>query len=367
MSGLANASSWGSWPSGSGAGAYSGGSPFSAGAYGGTGFARSATGINLPVNSFSAGNPGQVGPTWAPGQRLLSPSSQPTTTPPGFGSPAPPPLVTPLPPSVLSPASATPSPPSAPAAPAVPTGMIYSPQALQEAAAGGYDPGIFNAYAAGGWVVDPRNRGALAALSRGSRHAEPPRRAYGGLGVAPSPEQMGMLDIRRSTNELYHPGGFLESPVAGRTDHLPLAIAPDSHVIPADVVSGIGEGNSLNGAHLLDQMFHGGPWGVRAAKLRAPGSLPRPPRPMERSRGGAALAAGDAPERTTPILAAGGEYVVRPEAVAHFGAIAKRRDPRRFARKSATEAGHDAIDDFIVRARKHIVATTKKLPGPVKE
>ena len=179
-----------------------------------------------------------------------------------------------------------------------------------------------------------------------------------------------MLDIHRSMNSSYHPGGFIDSAVAGRTDDLPMAVAADSHVIPADVVSGLGEGNSLNGAALLDRMFHSGPWGAGAIRSRVPATMPRPPRPMP------AYATGGPPsprrnglgaagrERTTEILAAGGEYVVRPEAVAEIGRRAKAHNP--LIRKSDMAAGHDAIDRFIVEARKHIVATTKKLPGPVK-
>lgn len=344
-----------------------GGFPYLGGSgYGGTAFARTPSyGSQLPTLSFSAGNPGQVGPTWAPGQPLLSPSSPITTTPPGFGSAATPPLATPLPASVTgtgsSSAAASGGPSQAAVNEAAAQGNLLpsDPRAIlaSSEATGTYTPPTAGAPNPGmmwdgvSWVPN-----SMSNFRKGGAA----RRAYGGLDAAPSPEQAGMFDMRRSTAELYHPGGFLHSPVAGRTDQLPLAVAADSHVIPADVVSGLGEGNSLNGAHLLDQMFHSGPWGVRAPKVRAPSTLPRPPRAPPH------FAGGGRPDRTTSILAAGGEYIVRPEAVAHFGAIAKRRDPKRFRRKSAMESGHDAIDDFIVRARRHVVATTKKLPGPVK-
>jgi hypothetical protein len=65
-------------------------------------------------------------------------------------------------------------------------------------------------------------------------------------------------------------------------------------------------------------------------------------------------------------MAAGGEYLVRPEAVALLGRAAKRLEPRRHGGKSDVRAGHDALDAFILRARRHTVATTRKLPGPVK-
>ena len=173
------------------------------------------------------------------------------------------------------------------------------------------------------------------------------------LGVGPSGAQAASLDLRQGAQSFYHPGGFIDSGVAGRTDALPLAVPADSHVIPADVVSGIGEGNSLNGARLLDQIFHAGPWGARAIK-----SGP--------ARGAMSLARGGHGDRVTEILAAGGEYIVRPEAVARYGSAARRRDPKRHGRKSDMAAGHDAVDNFILRARRHVIATTRKLPGPAK-
>jgi len=152
----------------------------------------------------------------------------------------------------------------------------------------------------------------------------------------------------RLERDIYHPGGLIHSSTGGRTDHLPLAVPVDSHVIPADVVSGIGQGNSLNGAMLLDRMFHAGPWGARAAKVAGA----RPPMQL--------------PEKTTPIMAAGGEYLVRPEAVALLGREAKRIEPRKHGGKADLQAGHDAIDAFILRARRRTIATTRRLPGPVK-
>lgn len=157
--------------------------------------------------------------------------------------------------------------------------------------------------------------------------------------------------------EMYHPGGFINSAGAGRHDSLPLSVPADSHVIPADVVSGLGQGNSLHGAGMLDSMFHSGPWGTKAIQSHSAIKMPkaRPPRPPHFARGG---------EPTTSIDAAGGEYIVRPEAVAEKGRVAKAAGYHRS--KSDMDAGHDVIDKFIVSARRHIVKTMKRLPGPVK-
>lgn len=294
-------------------------------ASGGTSYQRGAYGAALPMMSFAAGQPGEVGPSWSPGQALLSPQTAPTTIPPGFGgAPVNAPLQTAAPSG--APVTQAPAPAVTPLLPAQP----------------------FFLSGGGGWAQG----GGI------------PRRAMGGMGVAPTPEQMGMYASRRGMGELYHAGGFLNSPVAGRTDHLPLAVPADSHVIPADVVSGIGQGNSLNGAAQLDQMFHSGPWGVKALASKAPSAMPRA---SHLATGGTPFvqASRAKPERITSILAAGGEYVVRPEAVAEMGRRAKGLQ-HASGGKSDLAAGHDAIDQFILRARKKTIETTRKLPGPVK-
>lgn len=313
-------------------------------ATGSSGAIQGGNGVMLPTTSFSVGNPGEVGPTWSPGQALLSPSSQTTTAPPGFGgTPATPPLATPLPPSVLNaqvPAAA----PAPASAPSLFAGLTLPPGMTQQQATAflGTMPSNITQQGAQNLLDQQAGIGPLANTQSYARGGAQ-RRAMGGLGVAPTPEQR---------HETYHPGGFINSPVAGRTDHLPLGVPVDSHVIPADIVSGIGQGNSLNGAALLDRIFHHGPWGARAIKsgdYRAPRSARRVPS-----------------ERTTSILAAGGEYIVRPEAVARVGQAARRLEPQTCRGKSDVRAGHDAIDAFILSTRKHAVATTRKLPGPVK-
>src|SRR6185437_4786256 len=83
------------------------------------------------------------------------------------------------------------------------------------------------------------------------------------------------------------PTGLLMSDIGGRTDHIASNPAANSYVIPADVVSGLGEGNSLAGAKVLTQIMGMGPHGtplpqgLAGARSRFVG-LPAPPR----SRGG---------------------------------------------------------------------------------
>lgn len=141
--------------------------------------------------------------------------------------------------------------------------------------------------------------------------------------------------------------GFLNSAVAGRTDQLHVATPPNSYVIPADVVSGLGEGNSLAGARLLQDMFQTGPYGVKMPpqpRIRQQ-ATPSAPGMAERAKGGAT-------KKPVPILAAGGEFIVNDRDLAKLFGTA--------------EKGHQVLDHWVVQERKKIIDTMKKLPGPAK-
>lgn len=119
--------------------------------------------------------------------------------------------------------------------------------------------------------------------------------------------------------------GLLRDKTAGRTDRLPIQVMADSYVIPADVVSGLGQGNTEAGGDLLDQMF------------TVPNGF---------KRGGAAKV-----RRPVSIVAAGGEYVVPPEAVDRIG----RGNP---------VEGHRILDRFVKKLRMSTAKKMMKLPGP---
>lgn len=120
-----------------------------------------------------------------------------------------------------------------------------------------------------------------------------------------------------------HKGPIVAS-VAGRTDHLPMHVEAGSYVVPAAEVSSIGEGNSLNGFKILEAMM---------AK-RGMGKTPR---------GGVAQA--------TPIIAAGGEFVIPPEVVLTIG-------------EGDMDYGHSILDELIKAIRQKTIKTLRKLPPP---
>lgn len=136
--------------------------------------------------------------------------------------------------------------------------------------------------------------------------------------------------------------GFLNTTGAGRTDNINIKPRSNSYVMPADVVSGLGQGNSLAGAQALDHALSSGPYGVPMPKAGRPSGFGRMPR---RADGGEVA-------KRVPIIAAGGEYVISPEQVAALGGGDHKR-------------GHDVLDAFVLHVRKRTIGEMKKLKGPV--
>jgi hypothetical protein len=178
--------------------------------------------------------------------------------------------------------------------------------------------------------------------------------------------------------------GLIHSSVPGRTDHVAAAPMVDSYVIPADVVAGLGEGNTLAGAKVLSMALNVGPYGTQMPRGRGHDTIPRPPRPefapsawdfypgegrliqglsgfdsgpallpYRQAAGGVTRKEHDADPQKTRIFAAGGEFIVPPEVVKRLGG-------------GSTERGHKILDEFVVKARKHIIDEMKKLKPPVK-
>lgn len=121
--------------------------------------------------------------------------------------------------------------------------------------------------------------------------------------------------------------GAIKAPVAGRTDHLPVHVPSGSYVIPADIVSAIGEGNTEHGFEIIDYMV------------------------KSRSTGGSASASTGNP---VAVVVAGGEYVIPPEAVSGFGG-------------GDMDAGHRALDEWVKSERAATIKTLKSLPGPKRD
>jgi hypothetical protein len=118
--------------------------------------------------------------------------------------------------------------------------------------------------------------------------------------------------------------GAIASQVAGRTDHLPVHVASGSYVIPADIISAMGEGNTAAGFKVAKIIF------------AAPDN---------------SNTVGD--EHPVPVVVAGGEYIITPAEVSHIG-------------DGSLEDGHKVLDDFVKMFRAKTIETLKGLPGPKK-
>jgi hypothetical protein len=138
--------------------------------------------------------------------------------------------------------------------------------------------------------------------------------------------------------------GPIHSAVAGRTDHLPMHVASGSYVIPADIISAMGEGNTMAGFKHMRTIFGGIPYTGQEEPYGVEGGPYGEPLPGK-AEGGVA---------TVPIVAAGGEYVITPEQVMHAGG-------------GDLDTGHRVLDEFVKRMRAETVNTLKNLPGPKKD
>lgn len=124
--------------------------------------------------------------------------------------------------------------------------------------------------------------------------------------------------------------GPLHSDMPGRTDGHPIDVPEGAYVVPADIVSGLGEGNTLAGTEALEGI-------LQAACAAAPRrSIPRP----KKARGG-----------PVPIAAAGGEYIVPPEIVERVGG-------------GDIERGHHILDAFVKAVRRDTIKKMASLPDP---
>ncbi len=112
--------------------------------------------------------------------------------------------------------------------------------------------------------------------------------------------------------------GHLLSDVPGRTDEIPTEVASGSYVVPADIVSALGEGNTIAGTRVLEQMFSG-------RKFAFGGDVAGFSEPV-------------------PVIVAGGEYIIPPDVVTEIGG-------------GDIDRGHRMLDDWVKKTRKDLIKT----------
>ena len=240
-----------------------------------------------------------------------------------------PPTVEPPPPVSASPPSASPPVPAPPPAAAAPE--VVKPKK--------YPDGSWRHPGTGNYMTGPTKAKAKPTANKAQTQPKPKAAAQddvpldkNGIPIKPPKEfdpddpinrgrkaGGGVFSHAMSLARKYAKGGAvvgaLVGNTGGRADKLSTSVPAGSHVIPADVVSHYGEGNTLRGLDVMKKMFPGG---------------------ASRSNGGA-----------VPVYLSDGEYVASPEAVAARG-------------------GHDAIDKFILQSRQDHINTLANLPPPAR-
>lgn len=182
-------------------------------------------------------------------------------------------------------------------------------------------------------------RGGTAAIDKAVRAAK-----HYASGGAP-------WNVRRSSH-IPHGEGMIKSSIPGRTDRLPLAVKAGSFILPADIPSALGEGNTMAGEKILTKAMGIGPYGSGVTGKVKQGPKPKIPsaRPIPLRRRSKGFAEGGETERV-PIIAAGGEMIVEPETVMGIG-------------DGDLDKGHKRLSKFVLAVRKKNIQTLRKLKPP---
>lgn len=195
-------------------------------------------------------------------------------------------------------------------------------------------------------------------MSEGGYVTEPGYYAVGGLGPSSmrgyaSQAHFSGANVKPAVNP---PGVHLiNSSVPGRTDRIPMKAPPGSFVLPADVVSGLGQGNTMAGAKMWGQAIAAkiGPMGIantmRMRAARAPTASLRMGSGSARGFAGGGEIDDD---ELVPIVVAGGEAMVDPIIVEAMG----YGDPIR---------GKKELMDSVMTVRNHVIKHLKSLPRPI--
>jgi hypothetical protein len=148
--------------------------------------------------------------------------------------------------------------------------------------------------------------------------------------------------------------GPIMSTVPGRTDLHNTHVASGSYILPADFVSGQGQGNSLAGMQNLNHLFHMGPYGTSPMGMPHGPGAPRPPKPMGMMHSGGGKGGSKHVGTPTPVVLAGGEFAVPPEKLMEV------------VHPNLSKA-HQIMDAWVIHERKKLRKTLAKLPGPAKD
>lgn len=128
--------------------------------------------------------------------------------------------------------------------------------------------------------------------------------------------------------------GAVNGSTGGRADKLPIKAPAGAFVVPADIVSSLGQGNTLSGQKKLEARF------PKSKMTGAIGSKMKAPAGMGFAKGGA-----------VPIRISDGEFIVSPEHVATLG-------------DGDIDHGHKILSAFVKHTRAKTISHLKTIPDP---
>jgi hypothetical protein len=105
--------------------------------------------------------------------------------------------------------------------------------------------------------------------------------------------------------------GLLLGSTMGRADAVKTSSPSGSYILPAEMVSGLGEGNGLAGARLIQEMTSTGPFGTSLPRMTHGRGPPSPPhvQAATNAKGGGVQ---NGPEERTPVALSHMEYKLTP-------------------------------------------------------
>lgn len=219
-----------------------------------------------------------------------------------------------------------------------------------------------------------KQRANKQAIAIALNQARKNRQSGGGFNMAKAPHigLTGPAAYPARSMERSMMRGALLTPTLGRADAHRTFVPSGSYVIPADVVSGRGQGNTIAGAAILHNMFgmggpfnagKSGPYGGMAPKLKIgkPPKMLKPPKMMTLASGGGKEGPEGSLGEPVPVNLSGGEVVVPPEAlIVTFRHLFPGKN---YSLKQI----HTMMDQWVLDERAKHRKTLGKLPPPAKD
>jgi hypothetical protein len=150
--------------------------------------------------------------------------------------------------------------------------------------------------------------------------------------------------------------GYLHGATSGRADKIITQAPGGAYVIPADVIAGLGDGNNLAGAKIMNEVLKTGPAGTALPRGARGSGPPRPPAlrigypDLYSAAKGGRMKHGEG--EPVDVALSHGEMVLTPEQVRWIGG-------------GDLKKGHARLDKFVKKMRGDTIKKMRKLPGPV--